>query len=78
LKQLIKKKKTIDEEFFGKDLTRRGYITFNEFQNILNLLNAQISNEDAKKLFDLFDTAQSNIIPLDILITSLKITENEI
>ncbi len=78
MKQLIKKKKTIDEEFFGKDLTRRGYITFNEFQNILNLLNAQISNEDAKKLFDLFDTAQSNIIPLDILITSLKITENEI
>ena len=73
-----KKKSTIDQAFFGKDLTRRGYITFNEFQNILNLLNAQISNEDVKKLFDLFDTAQSNIIPLDILITSLKITENEI
>ena len=78
IEAIDKNSNSIDNAFYGQDLTRRGYITYNEFENVIHSLNVQMSNEDCKKLFDLFDTSQSNIIPLDKLISSLKITEKEI
>ena len=69
---------TIEEAFNGSDRTYKGFITFEEFEKVLNSCEVNINFNDSKRLYDMFDHSKKNLIPLENLISELKITEKEI
>ena len=69
---------TIEEAFNGSDRTYKGFITFEEFQKVLDSCEVNINFNDSKRLYDMFDHSKKNLIPLENLISELKITEKEI
>ena len=68
----------IDDAFLGSDKTQKGFITYDEFLNVLNSFDVNMTANDSKDLYDMFDFSKQDLIPLDNLISSLKMTQKDI
>ena len=69
---------SIDDVFLGSDKTHKGFITYDEFLNVLNSCDVNMSSNDSKDLYDMFDFSKQNLIPLDNFISSLKMAQKDI
>ena len=55
----------IDDALKYKDKTEKGYLTFDELDLMLHSINAPLSDDEKKRLFNYFDTEKSGFINID-------------
>ena len=69
---------SIDDVFIGSDKTHKGFITYDEFLNVINSCDVNMTLNDSQDLYNMFDFSKQNLIPLNNLISSLKMTQKDI